>query len=157
MAEHNSMKSISSQLLAHDARETGDQYQDYRNQLTRALDAARRSERIAYWICAVTGPLSVALMFVGGSKVLGSFDPWSNDATTLSMGAGVIYVASLIAFCIGLASFYSRFRPRTRAAEDNLREVHWMQMAAQLATLQKDVEMLKRGRLESDTTRTIIP
>ena len=157
MAEHNSMKSISSQLLAHDARETGDQYLDYRNQLTRALDAARRSERIAYWICAVSGPVSVVLMFVGGSKVLGSFDPWSNDATPLSMAAGVIYVVSLIAFCVGLASFYTRFRPRTRAAEDNLRESHWMQMAAQLATLQKDVEILKQGRWESDATRTISP
>ncbi|MFO0821418.1 MAG: hypothetical protein U1A77_25975 [Pirellulales bacterium] len=148
MAERIQQESISSQLLALDARETDDQYVEYRQKLTRALDAARRSERIAYWICAVTGPISMVLMFVGGSRVVGSFDPWDKDATPWSMGLGVIYVASSIVFWVGLASFYSRFRPRTRAAEENLRESHWMQMAAQLTSLQKDVELLKRGRLE---------
>lgn len=148
MAEQNHQESLSSQLLALDRRETDDQYVDYREKLTRALAAARRHERINYWICAVTGPVSMVLMFVGGSRVVGSFDPWDKEATPLSIGLGVIYVASSIVFWVGLASFYSRFRPRTRAAEENLRESLWMQMAAQLTTLQKDVELLKRGRSE---------
>ena len=146
MAEQNSMNSFSSRLLAQDASNSDAQYQEYREKLARALNAARRSERIAYWICAVTGPVSFALMFVGGSKALGSFDPWDKSATPLSIGLAAIFLASSIVFWVLLASFYSRFRPRTRAAEDRLRDAQLLQLTSQLADLRKEVAVLKNER-----------
>lgn len=82
-------------------------------------------------------------------RVLGSFDPWSKEATPLSIALGVIYVISSVAFWTLLASFYSRFRPRTRAAEDSLRDVQLLQLASQLESLQKEVAALKNGRPSS--------
>lgn len=146
MAEQNPMNSLSSQLLAQESSNADPQYREYREQLARALSTARRRERIAYWICAVSGPISFALMFVGGSGILGSFDPWDKTATPLSIGLAVIFLFSSIVFWVLLASFYSRFRPRTRAAENNLRDAQLLQLASQLEALQKDVAALKNAR-----------
>lgn len=146
MAEQNPMNSLSSQLLAQESSNADPQYREYREQLARALSTARRRERIAYWICAVSGPISFALMFVGGSGILGSFDPWDKTATPLSIGLAVIFLISSIVFWVLLASFYSRFRPRTRAAENNLRDAQLLQLASQLEALQKDVAALKNAR-----------
>lgn len=153
MAEQDPVVSFSTQLLAQDSSNADPRYRKYRERLAHALDTARRRERIAYWICAVTGPISFALMFVGGSGVLGSFDPWSKEATPLSITLAVIYVISSVAFWILLASFYSRFRPRTRAAEDSLRDAQMLQLASQLESLQKEVAALKNERPSSDSIR----
>lgn len=153
MADQDPVISFSSQLLAQDASNTDPQYREYRDQLAHALNRARRKERIAYWICAVTAPISVALMFVGGSGVLGSFDPWSREATPLSITLAAIYVISSVVFWILLASFYSRFRPRTRAAENGVRDALLLQLASKLESLQKEVAALKNERPSSDTIR----
>ena len=58
MAESPDLNSLSSRLLAQDSLVAENEYRDYREKLARSLDAARRNERIAYWVCAVSGVIS---------------------------------------------------------------------------------------------------
>jgi len=81
MAELTDLNSLWSRLLAQDSQVAENEYHDYREKLTRSLGTARRYERIAYWVCAVSGVTMFLLMFVGGSGVVGGFDPWDKDAT----------------------------------------------------------------------------
>jgi hypothetical protein len=143
MAESHELDLSPASLLAQDAIATSDQYRDYREKLTRSLQSAQRRERIAFWVCAVSGVLSFVLMFVGGSGVVGSFDPTDKNSTILSTILAVIHVASMILFGVLLASYYSRFRPRTRQAHENLRDLQMLQLAAQVDALQRDVAVLK--------------
>ena len=152
MAESPDLNSLSSRLLAQDSLVAENEYRDYREKLARSLDAARRNERIAYWVCAVSGVISFLLMFVGGSGVMGDFDPWSKDATPLSIALGVTYVTSSILFWVVLASFYSRLRPGTRRAEESLRDIQMLQMAARLDSLQKDIGSLMNHRSGAEST-----
>jgi len=143
MAESCELNLSAASLLAQDTVAKSDQYRDYREKLTRSLESARRRERIAFWVCVVSGVLSFGLMFVGGSGVAGSFDPTDKNATTLSTILTVIYVSSMILFGVLLASYYSRFRPKTRQANENLRDLQMLQLAAQVDALQRDVSVLK--------------
>lgn len=143
MAESQDLNLLASSLVAQDAIVNSDQYRDYRENLTRALATALHRERIAYWVCAVSGVLSFGLTFVGGSGVVGSFDPYSKDATFLSITLAVTCVVSSIAFWLLLASFFSRFRPMTRQAREDLRDLQLLQLATQVHALQKDVASLK--------------
>lgn len=87
----------------------------------------------------VTGVVSFSLMFVGGSQVLGSFDPWSDSATLLSIILGTIYLVSTIAFWVLLASYYSRLRPTSRKATEHLRDEQLRQLERQIKELREIV------------------
>src|SRR6186713_2601056 len=91
-------KNLSLELLDQDRSLSEHDYAQYREKLTRRIEAARRTERIAFWVCAVSAVLSFSLMFVGGSGVIGAFDPWSKDATPLSITVAAIYIVSTILF-----------------------------------------------------------
>jgi hypothetical protein len=153
MTYANDSKTLSSQLLAQDRSLSEGDYEKYRTNLTRRIESARRTEQIAYWICAVSGVVSLCLMFVGGSKILGDFDPWSKDATAVSLTVAAVYLVSTIVFCVLLASYYSRFRPRTRQAQEQFREIQWLQLEARLEALQKDVALLMNERRRNEPIR----
>ena len=77
-----------------------------------ALNRAERRERITFHICWVSMLVAWGLSFVGGLRIIGSFDPYDPTATLLSVGTGVVFVLACIVFPLSLASLYSRFRPR---------------------------------------------
>lgn len=154
MAQSGNSGSTAATWLAQDDWLQESVYTAYRSQLAQQLETARRRERLAYWVCAVAGVLSFTLMFVGGSRVLGSFDPWDKSATVLSMALGGLYVASSILFWGLLASYYSRFRPHTRLAQEQLRDAQQLRLEAQVAALQQDIAALK-DLLQGSTDRRV--
>ena len=98
-------------------------------------------------ICGLVGRIAVicfvvafALMFVGGSRILGSFDPWDSNATVLSVTLGVIYCAASVVFWVALASYFSRFRPRTREAKDTIRDARVLELEHEIKELRKQIE-----------------
>jgi|GEM_PF-4710685 len=40
--------------------------------------------------------VSLTLMFVGGSKIIGAFDPWSKEANVWSVAAGSVYLLATV-------------------------------------------------------------
>lgn len=148
----NDSNSVSSKWLAQDPWIQGGDYDDYRAKLARTIDSAEGRERLAFWVCAVSGVVSFLLLFVGGSEVTGSFDPWSKSATALSVTLGAIFVASSILFWVLIAAYYSRFRPQTRQARENLRDIQQLQLAARIEALQKEMALLKE-RLPVESRR----
>ena len=109
-------------------------------QLEQLLVRAERHEQRAKWVVVVAFFLGMALMFVGGSRVVGSFDPTDKEANPLSIVLGVIYALAVVTWPIALASYYSRFRPNTRRARERL-------MENTLQELQQEVREL-RARLD---------
>lgn len=112
------------------------EYEEYRMNLELALNRAERLERITFHVCWISLLLAFGLMFVGGSRIFGSFDPYEETANPLSVAIGVIYVLACIAFPLSLASLYSRFRPRIRSIKHEITD-------AKLEKLQQEVERLR--------------
>ena len=102
-----------------------------------ALNRAERNERITVHVCWIAFLLAVVLMFVGGSKVVGSFDPWAKDANPLSITLGVIYVLASITWPLALAVGFSRFRPRIKNLKLEMTD-------AKIDELQRQVEKLSQ-------------
>lgn len=136
MAQPEDLKPFASRLLGQDSPPSDAQYKEYRMKLDLALDLSRRREVIVGRIAVVSFVVSLTLMFVGGSRVIGDFDPWSRQATPLSILAGLVYVLATITCALSLASYFSRFRPATRAAEERLRD-------AAIADLQRQLHELR--------------
>lgn len=131
--------SFASQLLQQERTLTDSQYAEHRRKLEQELIAARKREKLAYWIAAVSGVLSVTLMFVGGSRIIGSFDPSSQDANVLSIAAGIIYVLATVVFLVCVASYYSRFRPGTREARERLRDMSIIDLQRQISEVRRQM------------------
>lgn len=112
------------------------EYEEYRMKLELALIRAERSERIVFHVCWISFLLSFALTFVGGSRIVGSFDPYGKTANPLSIALGVLYVLATIAWPLSLASVYSRFRPRIRDIKQEISE-------SKIDQLQHEVEQLR--------------
>ena len=124
-------------LLKQDESLSDSQYKDYRMNLENALSAAERKEKLAGHVAAGAFAVALILMFVGGSRVLGAFDPWSKDANPLSITLGVIYVLASVTFPLALAVGFSRFRPAVGTAKEKIRD-------AMLLDLQREIRDLRR-------------
>jgi hypothetical protein len=134
------------ELLKQDKPLKESDYKEYRMRLEDSLNRAERNERLVGRIVIICFVLAFVLMFVGGSQVLGSFDPWDNDATIFSVTLGVVYVVALVAAWVGLASYFSRFRPRTREAKENIRDAHMLDLERQIQVLRSEIkEATKQG------------
>lgn len=132
------------ELLKQDDSLSSSNYKKYRMKLEESLDRAERNERIAGRIVVTGIVVSFVLMFVGGNQVVGSFDPWDDTATVLSVTLGVAFcVASVVAW-IGLASYYSRFRPQTRAVKDNLRDARILELEHQIQLLRNEIKQVTK-------------
>jgi len=140
MSDSKPPESFSAQLLRQDGALTDSHYQEHRMQLEQRLARAEIIERRAKWIVIAAFFIAMALSFVGGSRVLGSFDPTDSNANALSVTLGVIFWIANITWMIGVASYYSRFRPGTRRARERL-------MENTLQELQQEVREL-RARLD---------
>lgn len=111
-------------------------YEEYRMNLKLALTRAERWERTTFHVCWVALALTCILMFVGGTEVVGAFDPYSDNANPLSIGLGVVFVIANITWLLALASHYSRFGPRIRRVKQEI-------MATQIEQLRHEVERLR--------------
>src|SRR5687768_14751880 len=104
MSELNPGESLALRLIQQDQSDAHGDYALYRQKLERTLSASRRRERIAHWVCAISGVISFTLMFVGGSGIIGDFDPGSSNANLISMMTGAVYLLATIIFWVLLAS-----------------------------------------------------
>lgn len=127
--------SLGAALLREDTPDES-AYEEYRMHLELALDRAKRLERITFHVCWISMLLAFGLSFVGGSRILGSFDPYDDAATPLSITLGALYVLACIAFPLSLASLYSRFRPRIRSIKQGITD-------AKIDQLQREVEGMR--------------
>jgi len=139
MTDPDSRRRFAAQLVQQDQALSDSKYKEYRMNLERVLSRAERRERIAGYVVVASLVVGLVLMFVGGSRVLGDFDPWSNQATALSVALGVVYVAATVLFWISLASYFSRFRPGVRTARDQLRDAALLDVQRQLRELREQL------------------
>jgi hypothetical protein len=137
MANTHDPGRFASELLRQDEPLSDSEYQEYRRKLENALTAADRREKRAGRIVVASGVISLTLMFVGGSKLLGDFDPWSKDANVVSVAAGVVYLLATGLFFLCLASYYSRFRPAVRDAKERLRDASILDLQRQIRELRE--------------------
>lgn len=137
MTDPRNADSLASRLLRQADGLSDSQYEDHRMKLEQALTTAERREKIVYWVCAVSCVVSFTLTFVGGSKVIGDFDPWSKGANVWSVIAGVIYILATALFFLSLASYYSRFRPAAREAKERIRDASILELQQQVRELRK--------------------
>lgn len=137
MADTPDRNSFATQLLRQDKPLSDAEYRAYRERLADALVAAERRVLWTGRICAGSLVVSLALMFVGGSSLIGDFDPWSKGATFWSVAAGAVYWLATIVFFLSLASYYSRLRPRVRDTKDELRDAVVLDLQRQLRELRE--------------------
>ena len=138
------INSFARQLLGQDEPLSSSEYKEYRIKLENALTSAERRNQLASRIVYVSFVVVVALMFVGGSRVVGSFDPWSKDATPVSVAIGVIYMLAAVIFPISLASYYSRFRPKVGQIKEQLRDASILALQGELSELRKQIAIISR-------------
>lgn len=127
------------QLLAQDQSLTDSDYKEHRMKLDHALTIAERREKLTVRVAGTSFVLGIILMFVGGTKVFGEFDPWSKEATILSVTLGVIYAISTIAWPIALAVGFSRYRPRIRELKEQIRDTSLLALHGEIAELRKQI------------------
>jgi uncharacterized membrane protein len=102
-------KHLGDQLLQQESSSSGAEYDDYRKKLEAALERSERRKTLVGRVALIAFVTSFVLMFVGGTRVVGSFDPWDARATPLSMILGVIYFLSLVVAPVALVSFVVRW------------------------------------------------
>ena len=112
-------------------------------QLEQKLDRARLWERRTFWVVVVSLVLAFGLLPVSASKLFGPADPTETGANWLSVLIGVIQVGATIVFWLGLASYYSRFRPAVQRVSDQLRDQTMLEVLSELRDLRREVESLK--------------
>ena len=139
MTDSPDPRAFASQLLRQDGGWDDREYRAYRARLERALAGAERRERVVFLVCSASCVAMVTLMFVGGTGVLGEFDPWSKGATAWSVAAAVAYVLSTAVFFLSIASYYSRFRPRSKRAREQLREASILELQGQLREMRNQI------------------
>jgi len=127
------------QLLAQDQSLTDSDYKEHRMKLEQALTIAERREKWTVRVAGTSFVLGIILMFVGGTKVFGEFDPWSTDATILSVTLGLIYAISTITWPIALAVGFSRYRPRIREIKEQIRDTSLLALHSEIAELRKQI------------------
>lgn len=140
MAKQGESTDLAAALLRQDPFPSEAQYQEYRHMLDQAL---QRAERRLTWtgrVVIASAIVSLTFLFIGGSKLLGDFDPWAKEATPLSVAAGVVYLVATALFVLSLASYYSRFRPRVRETREQMRDMVILDLQRQLRDLRARLE-----------------
>ena len=135
---------FAAQLLQQDNSFNDLAYQEYRMNLDIALTAAERREKLAGRVAGVSFVVGVVLMFAAGSRIIGSVDPWDKGATLLSVTLGVLYWLAVVAGLVSMASYYSRFRPRIREIEEQIRDARILALQAEIGELRKQIAGLSR-------------
>ena len=136
------LSQIANQLLQQENQQYDSEYKDYRMKLETALTAAERRERLIGHLVWMSFLVAYVLMFVGGSRVLGPFDPTEEGANFVSIALSFVYVVAAIIFPVSLASYLSRVRPQSVNARSQLREANQMVVRTELAELRQQIARL---------------
>jgi hypothetical protein len=140
MPDQHNPRGFASRLLQQDESLSDSKYQEYRMKLENALRVAERREKLAGRVVVASCVITVTLMFVGGSRLLGDFDPWSKEANFVSVAAGVVYLLATGVFFLSLASYFSRFRPGVKAAREEIRDAMLLDLQRQVRELREQGE-----------------
>lgn len=135
---------IADQLLQQEILQHDSKYQEYRMRLENALEKVEHRERLIGHVVWISFLTAFILMFIGGSKVFGPFDPSEEGANIVSLVLSVVYVIAAIAFPVALASYLSRLRPRTADARKQLREANQGVVRAEICELRQQIALLAR-------------
>ena len=144
MTDANRANRFAERLLQQDEPPDASHYKEYRMKLENALTAAQRRERLAGHVAIVSFVVALALMFVGGSRLVGPFDPTDKDANWVSVTLGVVYCLAAVLFWVSLASYFSRFRPAVRDARERLRDADILALTREIGELRKRIEATPR-------------
>ena len=115
-------------------------YEEYRMNLEHALRRTKRFDRIAFHAFWISFFLAFLLMFAGGNRTFGSFDPWSTSANPLSITLGVIYVVANIIWPLAIAASLSRFQPRIRKLRQQTSDAKIDQLQHEVAELRRQLQ-----------------
>ena len=151
MADRDQSAPLGAKLLGLEEPANGTYYGEYRMNLESALVTAERRERITTYVAGISFIVGVALMFVGGTRIVGDFDPWSKEATPLSIGVGIVYVLACVTFPLALAIGFSRYRRRVHTLKDQLRDTLLLDLRREVRELREQVESFAgRGETSRD-------
>ena len=137
---------FAAQLLQLDQPLSESQYKEYRMKLEQALTSTERWEKRTFIAAGSAFAVALMLMFVGGSKVVGEFDPWSKDATILSIILGVIYCLASATFPLAVAANLTRFRPRAKDLKEQIRDASILALHGEISELRKQVALLLEAK-----------
>jgi hypothetical protein len=144
MPEPHETSRFAMQLLQQDEPLNPTAYKEHRMKLENALTTAERREKLAVRVAGTSFVVAIVLMFAGGAKVFGSFDPWDKDATIVSVTLGVIFAVVSVAWPIALAVGFSRFRPRIREIKEQIRDTSLLALQCEIAELRKQISAISR-------------
>jgi hypothetical protein len=144
MNEFKPNENFSTRLLQQEEALQQPRYEEYRMQLEAELARAEQREKLVARIAAGSLIVAVLILPLAGTEAIGGFDPWNENANFLSISLGVIYVIAASTAAILIASYYSRFRPRTRQTRENLMQHSILELHQELRELRSEVESLKK-------------
>lgn len=130
------------QLLQQDQPLSESEYKEYRMKLEQELKSVERREKLATRAASVSIVLAFVVMIIGASGVAGDFDPWSKEATILSIPLGVTYVLAWVVFLLSVAATVSRFHPRIKDLKEQIRDASILALHGEIAELRKQVATL---------------
>ena len=147
MANSTPTIQFAAQLLRQDQSLTELEYKEYRMKLELSLSKAELAEKRAVTVAAGSFAVAMALMFVGGSKIVGDFDPWSKGATALSVMLGGIWVLCSVTWPLACAAALTRFRPRVKDLKEQLRDASILALHSEIAELRKQISSIPKSSL----------
>jgi hypothetical protein len=144
MTDSPDPRRFAADLLRQDESPTEAEYQAYRGKLDSAL---RASERWAKWtgrVVAASCIIGFVLMFAGGSKVLGDFDPWSQNATPVSVALGLVFALTIVVFLLSSTTYFWWLQPGVQGVKGRLRDANILDLQRQLSELRQRAEPTSR-------------
>ena len=128
---------FASELLRQDEPLSDSEYQKYRRDLETALATTARREKLARRFVIASCVITFTLMFVGGSKLVGDFDPWSKDATIVSTALGLVYSLAIVIFLLSSVIYFWWYQPKVKDAKERLRDANILDLQRQIRELRE--------------------
>lgn len=120
--------------------------------LESALTLAQSRQKLTGRIAVTAFAVAMILMFVGGTKLVGDFDPWSDDSTLLSIILAGINVIANVTWPIALAVYFSRFRPNIADIKEQIRDTSLLLLQTEVAELRREVNARNRQAGSAEAT-----
>lgn len=130
---------LAERLLDQEPLPAAADFAAYREKLQQAIAKYEWRKQLVGRVAVVAMVVALGLMFVGGSQVVGSFDPTDDRATPLSIALATLYVIAAITAPLAIASYYSRLGPRLREAKERLRDETLHELQHEIAKLRQEV------------------
>lgn len=142
MSDSFPVNRLALQLLQQDQPFNEADYKEYRMKLEHQLRTVERREKLAVRAATLSIVVAFLVFMIGGSGIAGDFDPWSKNATVVSVALGVTYVIAWVVFLLSVATAVSRFRPQVRDLKEQIRDTSLLALHAEIIELRKKVATL---------------